>query len=427
MNNGRHITKAEIITIGDELLYGHTVDTNAAYISETVTSAGAQVIRRTTVGDNVDDITEAIARAMHRAELVITTGGLGPTNDDLTKKAICKYFKRPLIFHDDILRLIENRFKARGITMPAINQNQALLPQGAEFIENELGSAVGIAIEEEGRLFVSTPGVPDEMKPMISSWVAAAIRRRSGSLVTLHRKIRTVGILESALYEKVIDLLEGKNIGAGEEKISVAFLPSMKGVDIRLSTLTRNEKDGRRKIDELEAKILERADKYIYGFGDDTLAETVGRMLKERKATLAVAESCTGGLLGKIITDIPGSSDYFLGGVIAYSNDLKIRLLSVPEEVLMKHGAVSEECARHMADGARKSLGATVAVSITGIAGPSGGTEQKPVGLTYIGLSAADYGRVSESRFGKDRERNRERCAVTALDIVRRYLLGELK
>lgn len=361
---------------------------------------------------------------MLRSDLVITTGGLGPTNDDLTKKAICKYFKRPLVFHENILKIVEDRFKARGIKMPAINQNQALLPQGAEFIDNERGSAVGIVIEEEGHLFVSTPGVPDEMKPMITGWVADAIRKRSGGLVTIHRKLRTVGIFESALYEKIADLVESKGPSGSEEKLGVAFLPSWRGVDIRLSIATRNRAEGKRQVDELEARIKERVGKYIYGYDDDNLPQTVGRLLKERKMKLAVAESCTGGLLGKILSDIPGSSEYFLGGVIAYSNALKTKLLSVPEEVLAKFGAVSVECACSMAEGARRGAGADIAVSITGIAGPDGGTPEKPVGLVYIGLSTADGTTAVEHNFGAGRERNRERAATAALDMVRRKLMG---
>lgn len=394
-----------------------------------MTAAGAQVVWRTTVGDDLETITEAIARAMQRAGLVITTGGLGPTNDDITKKAICKYFKRPLIFYDKILKKIEARFKQRGLTMPAINQNQALLPQAAEFIDNPVGSAVGIAIKEEDRLFVATPGVPSEMEPMIEGWVTDAIKKRSGEIVTIHRKLRTVGIIESVLYEKIADLIDIKvqtgrtERAAGDEKITVAFLPSWKGVDIRLTTVTKDEDQSRQKIEELENKITERIGKYIYGYDDDSLADVIGRMLSEKHLTIAVAESCTGGLLGKIITDIPGSSDYFAGGVIAYSNELKIKLLLVPQIILEKHGAVSEECARYMAEGAVQNLGANIGVSVTGIAGPSGGTDEKPVGIVFVGLSVAGETRVKEFRFGNDRERNRERSAVVALDMVRRYLM----
>ncbi len=389
-----------------------------------ITEAGARVIWRTTVGDDVDIITEAFARAMARADLVITTGGLGPTSDDLTKKAICKYFKRQLIFHDNILKKIEDRFKARGLVMPAVNQSQALLPQGAEFIDNERGSAVGIVFEENGRLFISTPGVPSEMMPMIEGWVAAAIRKRADGQTTIHRTLRTVGIIESAIYEKISELIDTKSSGPSEGKISTAFLPSWRGVDIRLTITTKNKEDGQKQINTLESKILERIGKYVYGYDGESLAEVVGLMLKEKNLTLAVAESCTGGLLGKYITDIPGSSDYFVGGVIAYSNGIKMKLLSVPQIILEKYGAVSAECARYMAEGAAQNLSANIGVSITGVAGPTGGTPEKPVGLVYIGLYASGHADAREYRIGPDRERNRERSATAALDLIRRYLKG---
>jgi len=417
-------TKAEIITIGDELLFGHVVDTNAAYISETITAAGARVVWRTTVGDNVDLIIEAMARAMQRCELVVTTGGLGPTNDDLTKKAICKYFKRPLVFHDEILEKIEERFKARGIAMPAINQNQALQPQGAEFIENEIGSAVGIAIEEGGHLFVSLPGIPDEMKMMTSGWIADRVRTLAGSLLTIHRKIKVVGLFESALFEKIADLVENRGGTQPEDKISIAFLPSLRGIEIRLTVTTRNESDGRNQIAQLEKKIADRVGAYIFGYDDDTLPAAVGRLLRQSGATLSVAESCTGGLLGKLITDTPGSSEFFVGGVIAYSNELKNRLLGVPREIISSYGAVSEQCAQAMAYGVRRVTGATIGLSITGIAGPDGGTPEKPVGLIYIGLSNAEKTIVAENRYGAGRARNRERSVTEALNMIRKNLLG---
>ena len=372
-------------------------------------------------------ITEAIARAMQRADIVLATGGLGPTNDDLTKKAICKYFKRPLVFYDNILKTVENRFKERGLTMPAINQNQALLPQGADFIENTIGSAVGIVLKEGNHIFVSMPGVPDEMKAMVSGWVVDTIRKNSGGLVTIHRKLRTTGIFESALYERIADLVEPKNLGGPDEKLAVAFLPSWRGVDIRLSAVTRNQKVGHEQVMELENKITERIGKYIFGFGDETLQEAVGEMLRNRNMKLAVAESCTGGLLGKLLTDISGSSEYFIGGIISYSNDVKIKQLGVPEEIIAKHGAVSEPCARAMAEGVRLKLAADIGISITGIAGPNGGTPEKPVGLVYVGLAASDKVKVIEQKFGHLRERNRERAATTALDLVRRYLNGTLE
>lgn len=400
------------------------VDTNAAFISQEITAAGAQVLWRTTVGDNVEQITEAIARALQRAELVITTGGLGPTVDDLTKKAICKYFKRPLIFYDNILKTVEERFKRRGLVMPAINQNQALQPQGAEFIENERGSAVGIVISEGERLFMALPGVPDEMEAMVTGYIAQAIRKRSGGLVTIHRKLRTVGIIESALNEKIADLIDSKN--STGDKISVAFLPSWRGLDLRLTIAARNAARGQKQIAALEQKITERIGEYVFAYDDETLPQAIGRLLKEKGLRLAVAESCTGGLLGKLITDVAGSSDYFVGGIIVYSNELKTKLLGVPPELLERHGAVSRECAAAMADSVIRATGADVGVSITGVAGPSGGTPEKPVGLVYIGIGYAGKTTVGEFNYGAGRERNRERSATSALDMIRKALLGRL-
>jgi nicotinamide-nucleotide amidase len=416
--------KIEIITIGDELLFGQILDTNAAFISEKATEAGGQVVWRTTVGDDPETITESIGRAMQRADMVITTGGLGPTSDDVTKKAICKFFKRPLIFYDKILKKIENRFKERGLTMPAVNQNQALLPQGAEFVDNPIGSAVGIAIENDEKLFVAIPGVPSEMEAMTLDWITESIKKRSAGSITLHRKIRTVGIIESVLYEKIADLIDPKSLSRKDTGLSVAFLPSWKGVDLRLTAIDSEEERARQEIATLEAKIDERIGKYVYGYNDDNLAGKVGDMLREKHLTLAVAESCTGGLLGKMVTDIPGSSDYFVGGITAYTNEMKMKLLSVPDIILEKYGAVSDECARYMAEGVSRNLGADIGVSITGIAGPSGGTEEKPVGLVYVAVAAGGKTGARERRFGNDRERNRERSAVMALDMIRRYLVA---
>jgi len=400
------------------------VDTNAPYISEKITSAGARVVWRTTVGDDIDIITDVIGRALQRAELIIAVGGLGPTNDDVTKKAICRYFKRPLVFYDNILRKIEKRFRDRGLDMPAINQNQALLPQRAEFIDNPIGSAVGIVIEDDNRLFIALPGVPSEMMAMVDGWVADTIRKRCAGIVTIHRKIRTVGIIESVLYERIAEFIDSKPQTGRGERVSVAFLPSWRGVDVRLSITTKDDSMGRVQVGDLEEKIRQRAGKYIYGYDNDTLSEVVGAILRQKRMTLAVAESCTGGLLGKMITDTPGSSNYFLGGIIAYSDELKMKMLSVPQIILEKYGAVSDECAKYMAEGAAQNLGANMGISVTGIAGPTGGTDQKPVGLVYVGLSASGKSSAKEFRFGNDRERNRERSAVVALDMARRYLLG---
>jgi nicotinamide-nucleotide amidase len=260
------------------------------------------------------------------------------------------------------------------------------------------------------------------MMAMVNSWVVDAIKKRSAGTITLHRKIRTVGIIESVLYERIAELIDTKPQPGRGARVDVAFLPTWKGVDIRLTTETADEPDSRRRIEELEGKIKEKIGKYIYGYDNDTLPQIVGDLLREKRLKVAVAESCTGGLLGKMITDVPGSSDYFAGGIIAYSNESKMKLLSVPQIIIEKYGGVSEECARYMAEGAARNLEADIGVGVTGIAGPSGGSDEKPVGLLYIGLSVSGKTAGKEFRLGTERERNRERSAVVALDSLRRYL-----
>ncbi|MCP4582955.1 MAG: competence/damage-inducible protein A [candidate division Zixibacteria bacterium] len=408
--------RAELITIGDELLYGHVLDTNAAYIGEKIAEAGVDLIYHTTVGDRSELMINAIAQAMNRADIVLTTGGLGPTHDDITKKIVCKYFKRQLVFHEDILKELEKKYSAQGINMPPINQNQALLPQGAKFLENRIGSALGIVIEEHGKTLVAMPGVPTEMRLMVDEQLIPMLKKKTPDQVIIHRKLRTIGIVESAIFEKVKSIVEDKS------KIDIAFLPSFRGVDIRLTAKSDDEKKAREAIEVIETRFTEKLGKYIFGFDNDELPDLIGRLLVSRNQTVAVAESCTGGMLGKLFTDIPGSSDYFLGGVIAYSDELKTKILSVPAITIERHGAVSAETAKHMAEGARKLTGASIGISLTGIAGPDGGTEEKPVGLTYIGLATPDGVKAKDFHYGKQRKRNRQRAAFSALDMIRRYL-----
>jgi nicotinamide-nucleotide amidase len=410
--------KAELITIGDELLYGHTIDTNAAFIGEKLAEAGIDLIYHTTVADKDENMLNAIATAMNRVNLIITTGGLGPTHDDITKKIICKYFKRQLVFHEEVLKALQEKYAKMGIVMAPINQNQALLPQGARLLDNPIGSALGIVFEENGKTFVAMPGVPSEMELMVTGQLIPLLKEKIGKDVIIHRKLRTIGVPESAIFEKVKDLIDDKS------KISVAFLPGPRGVDVRLTIKSDDRAKATAAIDALDSRFRERIGNYIYGYDSDELPQLIGNLLRGSKLSIAVAESCTGGLLGKVFTDIPGSSDYFLGGVIAYSNELKIKLLSVPPITLERHGAVSEETARFMAEGARKLTGAALGVSITGIAGPDGGTDDKPIGLTYIGLALPDKTVAAKHNLGPVRERNRLRAAYYALDLIRKQLKG---
>ncbi len=409
---------AELITIGDELLLGHTLDTNAAFIGMKLAEAGIDLIYHTSVGDQADTILASLGVALNRADIVLVTGGLGPTHDDITKKTLCKFFKRQLVFHEDVLKDLLKRYSDLGVTMPAVNQNQALLPQGAKFIENKIGSALGIVFEEGDKILIAMPGVPAEMKAMFTDSVLPMLKQRGPRNFIIQKTIRTIGIMEAAIFEKVGGLIEQN------PQIKIAFLPGYKGVDIRFTARSSSEEKANQAIDEIVGKFRERIGKYIFGFDGDELPAVIGDLLKERKLTLAVAESCTGGLTGKLLTDVPGSSEYFLGGIIAYANKVKVNVLNVPERILIDHGAVSAETAMAMAKGVRALTDAAIGLAITGIAGPGGGSESKPVGLTYVGLCDSQDTVVEEFRYGTDRERNRMRAAYAALNLVRKRLLN---
>lgn len=408
---------AEIITIGDEIVTGHTVDTNSAFIAQQLAGIGLDVKYLSTVGDSLEQMVEAFRLALKRARVVITTGGLGPTDDDVTKKAIVKVFKRHLIFHEDVLEDIRARYAERGIEMPAINQNQALLPQGATFFANKFGSAVGICIAENDRVFVALPGIPAEMKQILIDDVIPYLEGiRTGPTLKVI-KLRTTGIIESRLAEMIAPQLR---LDTG---VKLAYLPSYGGVDLRIIATGENDDKAAEKTQKLVRYLESVCGRYIYGRDDDALERVVGQLLKDNDKTLAVAESCTAGQLGMLITSVPGSSAYFLGGIVAYCNDVKENQLSVDHGIIEQHGAVSEQCAKAMAEGCRKLLNSDYALSITGIAGPEGGTEQKPVGTTFIGLSSVHNTYAREFNFGTHRESNRARASYAALELLRREIL----
>ncbi|MCK5127865.1 MAG: competence/damage-inducible protein A [candidate division Zixibacteria bacterium] len=409
---------AEIITIGDELLYGSRIDTNSAFLGNRLDGAGIDVRYMTSTGDNMEFMIEAISLALRRADIVITTGGLGPTDDDITKNAICKVFKRNLIFHEDILERLQLRFSERGLKMPAVNQNQALLPQGAKFLPNKTGSALGIIIEERGKVFCSMPGVPHEMRAMTDDELIPRLQSKLGNKVIQRHKIRTIGISEAALSEKIRPALKFA------EGVSLAYLPSYRGVDLCIKgvgTITAEVESG---VELLVNGIRRTASKYIFTEDDRELEEVVGELLLKNGLTLAVAESCTGGMLGSRITRASGSSGYFAGGIIAYSNEVKTNSLGVPVETINRFGAVSAETAKAMAAGVIKVTGADVGISVTGIAGPTGGTDEKPVGTIFLGLATTRSSTHRKLRLGTDREINRERSVSAALNFIRKELLG---
>ncbi len=423
--------RAEIISIGNEILYGHIADTNFPLIAEKLMAEGIEVVFSTSVGDDINRIAEVFSSATSRADVIVATGGLGPTSDDLTKKAVVKVFKRSLVFHGEILEKIEKSFEKRGLAMPKINQNQALLPQGAKPLANRWGVAPGIFIEtasetgEGETLFFALPGVPQEMKWMLENEVLPILRSKKPKPLAVYRKLRTTGIPESAIYEKIENLIDPKG------DVKIAFLPGYLGVDIRLAAswsnlLTPNLKqkgEAQAEIEELENKIRETLGSYVYGIDDETLEEVVGRFLSEKAKTIAVAESCTGGLIGAKFTSVSGSSKYFERGVVTYSNQAKTELLNLPSEVIEKYGAVSEEVAILMAEGVKKLAQTDYGLSATGIAGPTGGTPEKPVGLVYIGFAHENDSFAKKFLFAASRTANRERAAQAALNIVRLFLI----
>jgi len=407
----------EIITVGDEIISGHTIDTNSAFIAQKLAEIGLPVLFKTAVGDDIRHMEEVFSLALKRADIVIVTGGLGPTDDDVTKRAIVKVFKRNLVFHEDVLEDLKRRFAERGIEMPSINQNQALLPQGATYLANKTGSAVGIVIEENGKIFASLPGVPREMQVMTTEELIPFLKSHGKHGYLKIIKLRTTGIIESALAEIIKPHIKIP------DNIKFAYLPSYGGVDLRIIAESDIKEETDKSAEQLASKLRELVGKYIYGENDDTLEAVVGKLLLDRKRSLATAESCTAGLLSGKITDVPGSSGYYDRGFVTYTNESKTELLGVPEQTIIDYGAVSSQTAEAMAVGVREKARTDYGIAITGIAGPDGGTEEKPVGTVFIAV-ASEKGVVSKKfLMAKDREINRNRSVYAALEMLRRVIL----
>ena len=420
MQNGqRDIKSAEIVTIGTEMLLGDLVDTNTAWISQRLAALGVSMYRHTTVGDNNDRIIVALRDAASRADLVVTTGGLGPTSDDLTNACLGMLTGRPMVEYPEARRHIDEKFAKFGREPTPSNYKQALFPEGTELIPNPLGTAPGALVEWEGTLFATLPGVPAEMKRMFEETLEPLIRERSdGSIVS--KTLHFAGIGESALAEKVQDFLDASDP-------TVAPLAGQGRVRLRITTRAATEEEAHGKIQPVEKEILDRLGEYFFGEDEETLESSVGRLLAERGATVALAESCTGGLISKRLTDVAGSSAYFVEGFVTYSNASKERLLGVPEEMLAEHGAVSGPVAQAMAEGARKASGADYGLSVTGVAGPGGGTEEKPVGLVYVGVADAEGAEAEKldlTAWARSRSSIRERSANRALDLLRLRIEG---
>jgi nicotinamide-nucleotide amidase len=411
----------EVVTIGDELLLGYTIDTNAAHLARTLAAEGVEITRRTTVGDSADAIAVAVREGLDRAGAVITTGGLGPTSDDLTKPSIASLFGRGMVLDEEHLAWMEERFtRLFQRPMPAANRQQAMLPEGARKLRNNHGSAPGIWLEDDrGRWVAMLPGVPREMRGMLADTLVPLIRERLGEerRVVRSRTLRTTGVGESFIADRVA-AIDG---GVGDAGLS--YLPNAEGTDLRLTVRGAAPDEADRRLAISADRLRGVVGDAVYGEDGADLAAVVLELCRGRGLTIGVAESCTGGLLGARLTAIPGSSDVVLGGVIAYSDALKTSLLRVPEAIVEAHGAVSDPVVRAMATGARAATGASIGVGITGIAGPGGGTEEKPVGTVWI---ASDLNGALEARRLRligDRAEVRQRAAQAALEMVRRRLV----
>jgi nicotinamide-nucleotide amidase len=405
---------AEILTIGDELLYGQIVDTNSQWMSAELDKIGVKVIRKTTVGDEEGEILSAFAEAEKRADIVLITGGLGPTSDDLTKPLLATYFGCELKIHEEALAEITAFFKSRGREMTELNRQQAALPTCCVKITNPIGTAPGMWFDKDNKVFMSMPGVPHEMKRMLTERVIPKLKEKFQTPTICHKIIRTIGIGESFLADKISSWEKSL-----PPHIKLAYLPSLGEVKLRLTGFSDSSTQVENEIEALVEKLQPLAGEHIYGYGDETIEVVIGKMLRERKLTLSMAESCTGGYLSHLITSVPGCSDYFLGSMVPYAYEIKMRQLGVKPEVLEKHGAVSEQTIIEMANIVRAKFNTDIGVATSGIAGPGGATPEKPVGLVWIAYSDKHQTVTKKLQLSTDRSINIRMASVAVLNLIR--------
>jgi len=408
------VIRAELLTIGDEILYGQIVDTNSQWMSIELDKVGIKVIRKTSVGDVASEILTAFVEAEQRAEIVLITGGLGPTSDDLTKPLLAEYFGCPLVLHDEALAELSAFFKQRGRELTDTNRMQAYLPACCEKITNPVGTAPGMWFERNGKVFVSMPGVPHEMKKMMTDRVVPRLKEKFQPPVIVHKVIRTVGIGESFLADKILSWEK-----ALPPHIKLAYLPSLGEVKLRLTGMGDSEDVLKSEINKLAEEVLPLAGEYVYGYGDEPLEVVIGRTLSSRKLTISVAESCTGGYLSHMITSVAGSSAYFLGSMVPYDYQIKMRQLGVRPEVLEQYGAVSEPTIIEMANIVRAKFNTDIGVATSGIAGPGGATPEKPVGLVWIAYSDKHHTVTKKLQLSTERAINIKMASLAVLNLIR--------
>lgn len=415
------MVRAEIITIGDEILYGQILDTNTQWISLELDKLGIKTIRKSSVGDQASEITQILEEAATRADVVFITGGLGPTKDDLTKKVLADYFHCGLELHAEALRDVTEFFAKRGRELSDINRDQALLPTKAQFIPNKQGTAPCMWFEEKGVVWVSMPGVPFEMKAIMETEVLPRVIQHFKTPVIFHKVIKTVGIGESYLS----DLIQEWELSLPSH-IKLAYLPSLGIVKLRLTAFGEDLSSLSSDVETELARVMPLISSYVFGYEKEELAEVVGQLLRKANASLSVAESCTGGHLAHQFTQISGSSDYFKGGIVSYANEVKMNQLGVSASILSEFGAVSEPCITAMAEGARQVLGTTYSLATSGIAGPTGGTDDKPVGTVWIALAHPDGVITRKLQLAGTRMQNIHMTSLASLNLLRRFLLHDL-
>jgi competence/damage-inducible protein CinA-like protein len=410
--------KAEIIAIGSELLTPDRTDTNSLFLTARLNSLGIEVTQKTVVGDSLAGIQTAFRDALERVELVVASGGLGPTEDDLTRDALAGLLGVRLMRNDGLVRLIQERFHSFGRTMAENNVRQAMVPEGATILPNARGTAPGLWIESKQRIVILLPGPPRELKAMFEAEVEPLLARRAPASRLHRREMRVAGLPESDLDLRIAPIYKSY------ADVETTILAAPDGIEIHFRTWSADASQTERRLDELERHVALALGEYVVSTGGESIEQVVGRLLASNHATLATAESCTAGLVAERLTRVAGSSAYFLGGVVCYSNELKTAFADVPADIIETFGAVSAEVARALAEGIRRRTGASLGVGITGVAGPGGGTPTKPVGTVHITLSAKGATIERGLRFSGDRERIRWQASQSALDMVRRHFLG---
>jgi nicotinamide-nucleotide amidase len=412
-----YMLSAEIIAVGSELLTPEKTDTNSLWLTKKLNDLGVEVMLKTIVGDDAARLEETIRDAVKRSDVVITTGGLGPTEDDLTRQVSAKAVGRELVYHTELETELRERFRRWGREMPEINKRQAFVIDGADILPNPNGSAVGMLFETEGKFLIVLPGPPRELKPMFENFVLPRLNGIAGQIRVKRRILRVSGMGESAVDEKIAPIY------TAYPTVQTSILFTRSEIEIHLAASSESETEAERVLDELAGRMAEALGAALFSTNGETMEQVVGKILDDRNQTLSVAESCTGGLIAMRLTDVPGSSKYFMEGAVTYSNEAKSRILGVPRETIETHGAVSAETSEAMAAGMRAASSTDHAISVTGIAGPDGGSEAKPVGTVFVGFADKNGSISMKFVFPGDRELIRWRSSQAALDYLRRQLL----